>query len=234
MSKLLKKDGQFVKRNGKLVKADDPAKCPCCGPPPPPVKYICAIRSPCSELPLRAGRWGWIADGRWIPVDNGCARYPPFLCTMAPAPNRPGVVGETVNVGCVEVTPSTTKECITEEEFDKGGWIKVSGPHDTIQICEAACNPPPPPPPPPPDEKPCCFVCEKLRVKDEPCPPGYEPNYNGLYCYKKTEVDCEDVTFPNGEEYYRECERDGGIDPYGFLYQSPCSQVYTETDNPLP
>lgn len=211
MSKLLKKEGKFVKRNGKLVKTDDPAKCPCCVPPPPPVKYICAIRSPCSELPLRAGRWGWIADGRWIPVDNGCARYPPFLCTMAPAPNRPGVVGETVNVGCVEVTPSTTKECITEEEFDKGGWIKVSGPHDTIQICEAACNPPPPPPDCPPGK------IARWMLPD--CGPG------------PCQAICFDENINPCEGFPYDCDSEGSCNGWLDAHpNAPCPQA----ENPLP
>ena len=145
----------WVCEDGKLV--DRPAYTADCkgwpGPkpegvdcPPPPAKYICAIRSQCSQYPLTHGRWFWLRDGRWAVGDDRCQREPPFTtCTIADPPNRPGAFeSEIVNVGCKEATPSTTKQCITEEEFAKGGWIKVSGPHDTLQLCEAACNPPPP------------------------------------------------------------------------------------------
>jgi hypothetical protein len=144
--KFLKKNNKLVKKNGKLVKTNDPAKCDCCGPPPPPVKYICAMRDSCTQHPLSFGVWSWLADGRWFVGRDQCRGQVPFnSCEIADMPKRPGAFeGERVEVGCKSATPSTTKQCITEEEFAKGGWIKVSGPHDTLQLCEAACNPPPP------------------------------------------------------------------------------------------
>ena len=150
MSKLLKsKEGKLFKKNGKLVRTDNPANCDCCGdPPPPPVKYICAIREDsCAQFPLNYGQYQYRSDGVWAIRRSRCAgQIPADTCTIADPPSRPGAFpGEIVNVGCKAVAPITTKECITEEEFNKGGWTKLSGPHDTLQICEAACNPPPPP-----------------------------------------------------------------------------------------
>ena len=146
MSKLLKNGGKLVKKNGRLVRTDDPAKCECCGPPPPPVKYICATKEdPCAQHPLDYGRWVYRSDGVWAIHRSRCAaQIPADTCTIADKPNRPGAfAGEIVDVGCKSVTPNTTKSCITEDEFNKGGWTKVSGPHDTLEICEDACNPPP-------------------------------------------------------------------------------------------
>ena len=147
MSKLLKNGGKLIRKNGKLVRTDDPANCDCCGPPPPPVKYICAIREDsCAQFPLNYGQWQYNSVGQWVIRRSRCAgQIPADTCTIADPPSRPGAFpGEIVNVGCKAVAPITTKECITEEEFNKGGWTKVSGPHDTLQICEEACNPPPP------------------------------------------------------------------------------------------
>jgi hypothetical protein len=146
MSKLLKLDGRLVKQNGKLVRTDDPAACECCGPPPPPVKYICATREDsCGQFPLNYGQWQYNSFGQWVIRRSRCAgQVPADTCTIADPPSRPGFPGEIVNVGCKAVAPITTKECITEEEFNKGGWVNVSGPHDTIEQCEASCNPPPP------------------------------------------------------------------------------------------
>lgn len=117
-----------------------------CAPPPPPTpKYICAIRDTCADKPLSYGGWFWLADRRWAVGRDQCSSQPPFgTCVVADRPDRPGAYeGERVFVGCKSAVPSDTKECITEEEFNKGGWVKVSGPHDTPADCEAECNPPP-------------------------------------------------------------------------------------------
>ena len=184
MSKLLKsKEGKLFKKNGKLVRTDNPANCDCCGdPPPPPVKYICAIREDsCAQFPLNYGQYQYRSDGVWAIRRSRCAgQIPADTCTIADPPSRPGAFpGEIVNVGCKAVAPITTKECITEEEFNKGGWTKLSGPHDTLQICEAACNPPPPCPGGkfctwnPPD--PCSTGKCTSSVSDTPveCPEGF-------------------------------------------------------------
>jgi hypothetical protein len=113
----------------------------------PPVKYICATRADaCTQFPLNYGQWQYNSSGQWVIRRSRCAsQFPADTCTIADAPSRPGTPGEIVNVGCKAVAPSTAKECITEEEFNKGGWTKVSGPHDTLKLCEDACNPPPEP-----------------------------------------------------------------------------------------
>jgi hypothetical protein len=134
----------------------------------PPVRYICATRvDACTQFPLNYGQWQYNSFGQWVIRRSRCAgQFPADTCTIADPPSRPGAFpGEIVNVGCKAVAPNTTKECITEEEFNKGGWVNVSGPHDTIEQCEASCNPPPPP----------CGDCVpipgitslKLEVKDE-------------------------------------------------------------------
>jgi|688.fasta_scaffold53484_3 hypothetical protein len=46
MSKLLKIDGKLVTKDGKLVKVDNPADCPCCGDPPPPPPLVCGAAVP--------------------------------------------------------------------------------------------------------------------------------------------------------------------------------------------
>jgi hypothetical protein len=145
-------DGEWVNQKDYAAECSEKGGYPGSAPPEgveckPPVKYICATRTDsCGEFPLNYGQWQYNSFGQWVIRRSRCAsQFPADTCTIADAPQRPGTPGEIVNVGCKAVTPDTTKECITEEEFNKGGWIKVSGPHDTLEICEADCNPPPPP-----------------------------------------------------------------------------------------
>ena len=146
-------DGEWVNQQDYAAECFEKGGYPGSAPPEgveciPPVKYICATRvDACTQFPLNYGQWQYNSFGQWVIRRSRCAsQFPADTCTIADAPSRPGTPGEIVNVGCKAVTPNTTKECITEEEFNKGGWTKVSGPHDTLQLCEAACNPPPPPP----------------------------------------------------------------------------------------
>lgn len=74
MPKLIRKDLRFITKGGKLVKASDPANCPCCGDGPcPPGKYCTWIPpDPCSTGKCQPDR---IDDNPFLESQCGDAPY---------------------------------------------------------------------------------------------------------------------------------------------------------------
>jgi hypothetical protein len=102
----------------------------------PPTKYVCVAPNTCGGY----GEYMWTGTA-WELDDNTCD--PSGDCRPAPRPTQPGdFAGELKRVNCEPraIAPDAPKVCITEEEFGRGGWVTVSGPYDTAQECDSACN----------------------------------------------------------------------------------------------
>jgi hypothetical protein len=99
----LTKGGKFVVEGGKFVTTDDPAKCKCCKPPPPPDGWKCV-------------------DGQCLPSDDG--PYPTLEeCRKACcAELKSGTISGSID-GCGQID---TVETVTNDT-GRDAWLKASG-----------------------------------------------------------------------------------------------------------
>ena len=201
-------------------------------------KYICAIENPC----VGYGEYLWTGTA-WEIDDITCR--PSSDCRPAPSPTQPGdSVGELKRVDCEPrvIAPDAAKYCITVEEFNKGGWVKVSGPHSTEDECREECGPPPDPclfglciwrPPDPcstgqcsptlgdPSDPDACNGFPYDCTSESACNAWYAANPNPpCDCWF-----CEDGVWVNKKAYAKDCSEQGGYTganpPEGVVCEPP-------------
>ena len=81
--KLLKKLGKLVRRNGRLVRTDNPANCDCCGPPPNPPCYFCNAAFPDNIQTVNLPNDVCLDQGGFIDLalaQGACKPPPPTKC----------------------------------------------------------------------------------------------------------------------------------------------------------
>jgi hypothetical protein len=100
---LLTKGGKFVVEGGKFVTTDDPAKCKCCKPPPPPDGWKCV-------------------DGQCLPSDDGPYKTLEECRAACCGELKSGTISGSID-GCGQID---TVETVTNDT-GRDAWLKASG-----------------------------------------------------------------------------------------------------------